>query len=109
MLCGVQGVSFAGPAACMLTCGVLTPAAVSSQLITGTLVALLSVAFACGSWARAGLYCNHQVRPETHLVPLLVVVYVPVVASWHQLWDAQLDVQDLHSLSLLVCAGQAAC
>ena len=45
----------------MLTCGVLTPAAVSSQLVTGTLVALLSVAFACGSWARAGLYCNGQV------------------------------------------------
>ena len=42
MLSAVQGVSFAGPAACMLTCGVLTPAAVSSQLITGTLVALLS-------------------------------------------------------------------
>ena len=104
MLSAVQGVSFAGPAACMLTCGVLTPAAVSSQLITGTLVALLSVAFACGSWARAGLYCNHQVRPETNLVPTRVRFL-----SRGQLWAAQVDGQDLHCFSLLVCAGQAAC
>jgi ACS family sodium-dependent inorganic phosphate cotransporter len=59
-----QGLSFVGPAACMLACAALTPSA--AQLAAGAspptllLVALLSVAFAMGAWSRGGLYCNHQ-------------------------------------------------
>ena len=62
-----QGISFAGPALCMCACAVLTPLAVSgagaagaASRATTAIVALLSVAFALGAWARAGLYCNHQ-------------------------------------------------
>jgi len=68
-----QGVSFAGPALCMLACAVLTPlaqggagaavgssAAAAAGPATTAIVALLSFAFALGAWARAGLYCNHQ-------------------------------------------------
>jgi ACS family sodium-dependent inorganic phosphate cotransporter len=59
-----QGMAFFGPAACMITCALLTPSA--AQLAAGVvaptpiLVALLSVAFAMGAWSRGGLYCNHQ-------------------------------------------------
>jgi ACS family sodium-dependent inorganic phosphate cotransporter len=28
--------------------------------IAVTIIALMSAAFACGAWSRAGLYCNHQ-------------------------------------------------
>ena len=58
-----QGVSFAGPALCMIACAALTPLAAagpSAGPVTTAIVALLSVAFALGAWARAGLYCNHQ-------------------------------------------------
>ncbi|CAG9461515.1 unnamed protein product [Pedinophyceae sp. YPF-701] len=57
-----QGISFAGPAICMVFLAKLTPAtpaAASPGLIT-LLVALMSLAFALSAWARAGLYCNHQ-------------------------------------------------
>ena len=67
-VCGVvQGVAFAGPALCMLACAALTPPGASHVAgslapgVTAAIVALLSVSFALGAWARAGLYCNHQV------------------------------------------------
>jgi len=57
----------------MLACAVLTPlaqggagaaagsaAAAAAGPATKAIVALLSLAFALGAWARAGLYCNHQ-------------------------------------------------
>lgn len=57
-----QGISFAGPALCMLACASLTPASPAAAVGTPTkaLVAILSLAFGLGAWARAGLYCNHQ-------------------------------------------------
>ena len=60
----LQGVAFAGPAVCMVACALLTPAGAShapGTSPTGLIVGLFSAAFAMGSWARAGLYCNHQV------------------------------------------------
>ncbi|KAK9805726.1 hypothetical protein WJX73_002411 [Symbiochloris irregularis] len=60
-----QGIAFAGPAVCLALCSYLTPAGAShttspaSSVIT-IIVALLSISFALSSWARAGLYCNHQ-------------------------------------------------
>lgn len=54
-----QGVSFLGPALCMLACAKLTPAA-GAAFNAPLLVGILSLAFALGAWARAGLYCNHQ-------------------------------------------------
>ena len=61
----MQGVSFAGPAVCMLACALLTPAGTAhapGSSPTALIVALFSAAFAMGAWARAGLYCNHQVQ-----------------------------------------------
>lgn len=29
-------------------------------MVAAGIIALMSIAFACGSWSRAGLYCNHQ-------------------------------------------------
>ncbi|KAG2488999.1 hypothetical protein HYH03_012438 [Edaphochlamys debaryana] len=67
-----QGIAFVGPAVCMIACAILTPAAATTAkaaaagtvvigpVLTGVLVALLSVAFSLGAWSRAGLYCNHQ-------------------------------------------------
>lgn len=57
-----QGISFAGPALCMIGLAILTPAspAVASKTLIALLVALMSGAFALSAWARAGLYCNHQ-------------------------------------------------
>jgi len=52
----------------MLACASLTPAGASHTAgalapgVTAAIVALLSVSFALGAWARAGLYCNHQAR-----------------------------------------------
>ena len=63
----VQGISFLGPAACLLGCAAITPygakhaAGILSSQATGVIVGLLSVSFALGAWARGGLYCNHQV------------------------------------------------
>jgi MFS transporter, ACS family, solute carrier family 17 (sodium-dependent inorganic phosphate cotransporter), other len=63
-----QGIAFVGPAACMLACAALTPAA-GTAVVAGSgggstaaaaLVLLLSISFALGAWSRAGLYCNHQ-------------------------------------------------
>lgn len=54
-----QGISFAGPAVCMLALAGLTPA-VQGQGPTLLIVAIMSFAFALGAWARGGLYCNHQ-------------------------------------------------
>lgn len=64
MLGGVQGVAFAGPALCMIMCSLLTPhgtAHAPGAMPTAAIVGLFSIAFAMGAWARAGLYCNHQV------------------------------------------------
>ncbi len=57
-----QGLAFVGPAACMIACGLLTPATPGAPVQTWLLVGLLSAGFALGAWSRAGLYCNHQVR-----------------------------------------------
>lgn len=52
---------------CMVACAALTPPGASHVAgslvpgVTAAIVALLSVSFAAGAWARAGLYCNHQV------------------------------------------------
>ena len=71
-----QGISFLGPALCMVACAVLTPlATVTASGAAGpatiAIVALLSVAFALGAWARAGLYCNHQDLSPTYAGALL--------------------------------------
>lgn len=56
-----QNIAFLGPAACMIACGLLTPAAGSTAAAPmPLLVLLLSMAFALGAWSRGGLYCNHQ-------------------------------------------------
>lgn len=54
-----QGIAFAGPALCMLALAALTPTTPGTGP-TVLIVAILSLAFALGAWARAGLYCNHQ-------------------------------------------------
>ena len=54
-----QGISFAGPALCMLALALLTPATPGAGPI-GLIVGVMSLAFALGAWSRAGLYCNHQ-------------------------------------------------
>ena len=64
----MQGVAFAGPAICMVACALLTPAGTAhapGSSPTTLIVALFSAAFAMGAWARAGLYCNHQVFTMT--------------------------------------------
>ncbi len=43
----------------MLALSALTPAAPAAAS-AGAIVAIMSMAFALGAWARAGLYCNHQ-------------------------------------------------
>ena len=66
----VQGVAFAGPAVCMVACAMLTPAGAAhapGSSPTTLIVALFSAAFAMGAWARAGLYCNHQVQCSSML------------------------------------------
>jgi ACS family sodium-dependent inorganic phosphate cotransporter len=58
-----QGVSFAGPMLCMLALAYLSPlsgAPPPPDAVAYAIVAIMSVAFALGAWARAGLYCNHQ-------------------------------------------------
>lgn len=54
-----QGISFAGPAVCMLALAGLTPMTPGEGPIL-LIVGIMSLAFALGAWARAGLYCNHQ-------------------------------------------------
>ena len=77
-----QGLSFLGPALCMLALAALTPvtpasvatASASLPIVppfllgatsgaappTVVVVALMSLAFGLSAWSRAGLYCNHQ-------------------------------------------------
>jgi MFS transporter, ACS family, solute carrier family 17 (sodium-dependent inorganic phosphate cotransporter), other len=69
-ICCAQGIAFAVPALCMITLAFLTPhgaqatasifASSGGNVLAAAIIALMSVAFACGSWSRAGLYCNHQ-------------------------------------------------
>jgi ACS family sodium-dependent inorganic phosphate cotransporter len=65
-----QGISFAGPALCMLSLAVLTPASPGAAP-AGLIVAIMSLAFALGAWARAGLYCNHQDLSPKYAAALL--------------------------------------
>ena len=65
-----QGVSFAGPALCMAALAVLTPTTPGSGP-TALIVAIMSLAFALGAWARAGLYCNHQDLSPKYAAALL--------------------------------------
>eukprot|EP00887_Chlorella_sp_A99_P002760 scaffold6.g2760.t1 len=65
-----QGIAFAGPAACMLALAALTPATPGAGP-TALIVAILSLAFALGAWARAGLYCNHQDLSPKYAAALL--------------------------------------
>ncbi|KAH7618661.1 putative anion transporter 6, chloroplastic [Nannochloris sp. 'desiccata'] len=65
-----QGIAFAGPALCMCALAVLTPATAGTGP-TGLIVGIMSVAFALGAWARAGLYCNHQDLSPKYAAALL--------------------------------------
>ncbi|KAL4421693.1 hypothetical protein ABPG77_010637 [Micractinium sp. CCAP 211/92] len=65
-----QGISFAGPAACMVALAFLTPATPGAGPTT-LIVGLMSLAFALGAWARAGLYCNHQDLSPKYAAALL--------------------------------------
>lgn len=65
-----QGIAFAGPALCMTALAVLTPATPGAGP-TVLIVAIMSLAFALGAWARAGLYCNHQDLSPKYAAALL--------------------------------------
>lgn len=65
-----QGISFAGPALCMAALAVLTPTSPGAGP-TALIVAIMSLAFALGAWARAGLYCNHQDLSPKYAAALL--------------------------------------
>lgn len=65
-----QGISFAGPAACMVALAFLTPTTPGGGP-TGLIVGIMSLAFALGAWARAGLYCNHQDLSPKYAAALL--------------------------------------
>jgi ACS family sodium-dependent inorganic phosphate cotransporter len=65
-----QGIAFAGPALCMCALAVLTPTTAGAGP-TGLIVGIMSVAFALGAWARAGLYCNHQDLSPKYAAALL--------------------------------------
>ena len=65
-----QGIAFAGPAVCMLAMSILTPATPGGGN-TILIVAIMSLAFALGAWARAGLYCNHQDLSPKYAAALL--------------------------------------
>lgn len=65
-----QGIAFAGPALCMFAMSVLTPMTPGTGNTT-LLVAIMSLAFALGAWARAGLYCNHQDLSPKYAAALL--------------------------------------
>ena len=65
-----QGIAFAGPAICMVALAVLTPT-VPGAGPTGLIVGIMSLAFALGAWARAGLYCNHQDLSPKYAAALL--------------------------------------
>ncbi|KAL4857945.1 putative anion transporter 6 [Chlorella vulgaris] len=65
-----QGISFAGPALCMIALAFLTPITPGAGP-TGLIVAIMSLAFALGAWSRAGLYCNHQDLSPKYAAALL--------------------------------------
>jgi ACS family sodium-dependent inorganic phosphate cotransporter len=65
-----QGIAFAGPALCMCALAVLTPTTAGAGPTT-LIVGIMSVAFALGAWARAGLYCNHQDLSPKYAAALL--------------------------------------
>lgn len=65
-----QGIAFAGPALCMLAMSILTPLTPGTGNTT-LLVSIMSLAFALGAWARAGLYCNHQDLSPKYAAALL--------------------------------------
>lgn len=65
-----QGISFAGPALCMIALAFLTPTTPGAGP-TGLIVGIMSLAFALGAWARAGLYCNHQDLSPKYAAALL--------------------------------------
>lgn len=65
-----QGIAFAGPALCMFAMSILTPMTPGAGNTT-LLVAIMSLAFALGAWARAGLYCNHQDLSPKYAAALL--------------------------------------
>ena len=65
-----QGIAFAGPALCMFAMSILTPMTPGAGN-TILLVAIMSLAFALGAWARAGLYCNHQDLSPKYAAALL--------------------------------------
>lgn len=65
-----QGIAFGGPALCMFAMSVLTPMTPGTGNTT-LLVAIMSLAFALGAWARAGLYCNHQDLSPKYAAALL--------------------------------------
>jgi ACS family sodium-dependent inorganic phosphate cotransporter len=54
----------------MLATATLTPGTVGVGP-TYLIVGILSVAFALGAWARAGLYCNHQDLSPKYAAALL--------------------------------------
>lgn len=57
-----QGISFAGPAICMLLLAYLSPntGGTVTAGLQSLIVGIMSIAFALGAWSRAGLYCAHQ-------------------------------------------------
>lgn len=71
----------------MVACATLTPAGATHTAgslapgVTAAIVALLSVSFALGAWARAGLYCNHQVRALPLAVPCPSLMWLDSVLS----------------------------
>ena len=65
-----QGISFAGPAVCMIALAFLTPTTPGTGP-AALIVGIMSLAFALGAWARAGLYCNHQDLSPKYAAALL--------------------------------------
>ncbi len=66
----LQGISFAGPAVCMIALAFLTPTTPGTGP-AALIVGIMSLAFALGAWARAGLYCNHQDLSPKYAAALL--------------------------------------
>ena len=73
----LQGIAFAGPALCMVALAVLTHLQAGAGP-TSLIVGIMSLAFALGAWARAGLYCNHQDLSPKYAAALLGECSVPV-------------------------------
>ena len=89
VVAGMQGVAFAGPALCMIACSVLTPhgtAHLPGAMPTAAIVTLFSLSFAMGAWARAGLYCNHQVSTSSSFVafPTPATIMMEKCMPWQE-------------------------